>query len=50
LVTNFTGFAPLGTVLVAILGVSVAEHSGLLSATMRNMVMGEEANFQGTQP
>lgn len=40
LVTNFTGFAPLGTVLVAILGVSVAEHSGLLSATMRNMVMG----------
>jgi len=40
LVTNFTGFAPLGTVLVAILGVSVAEHSGLLSAAMRNMVMG----------
>ncbi len=39
LVTNFTGFAPLGTVLVAILGVSVAEHSGLLSALMRNMVM-----------
>jgi len=40
LVTNFTNFAPLGTVLVAILGVSVAEHSGLLSAAMRNMVMG----------
>ncbi|WP_448566445.1 AbgT family transporter [Thalassotalea ganghwensis] len=40
LVTNFTGFAPLGTVLVAILGVSVAEHSGLLSATLRNMVIG----------
>lgn len=40
LVTNFTGFAPLGTVLVAILGVSVAEHSGLLSAAMRSMVMG----------
>lgn len=40
LVTNFTGFAPLGTVLVAILGVSVAEHSGLLSAAMRGMVMG----------
>ena len=39
LVTNFTSFAPLGTVLVAILGVSVAEHSGLLSALMRNMVM-----------
>ncbi|KAA3639064.1 MAG: AbgT family transporter [Proteobacteria bacterium] len=40
LVTNFTGFAPLGTVLVALLGVSVAEHSGLLSAGMRSMVMG----------
>ncbi|MDP2559911.1 AbgT family transporter [Psychrobium sp. 1_MG-2023] len=40
LVTNFTGFAPLGTVLVALLGVSVAEHSGLLSAAMRGMVMG----------
>lgn len=45
LVTNFTGFAPLGTVLVAILGVSVAEHSGLLSATMRNMVMGASNRF-----
>ncbi len=39
LVTNFTGFAPLGTVLVALLGVSVAEHSGLLSTLMRSMVM-----------
>ncbi|WP_144394532.1 AbgT family transporter [Pleionea sediminis] len=40
LVTNFTGFAPLGTVLVAMLGVAVAEHSGLLSAAMRSLVMG----------
>ena len=40
LVTNFTGFAPLGTVLVAMLGVSIAEHSGLLSAAIRGMVMG----------
>lgn len=40
LVTNFTGFAPLGTVLVALLGVSVAEHSGMLSAAMRSLVMG----------
>ena len=39
LVTNFTGFAPLGTVLVALLGVSLAEHSGLLSTIMRSMVM-----------
>lgn len=40
LVTNFTGFAPLGTVLVAMLGVAVAEHSGLLSTAMRSLVMG----------
>lgn len=39
LVTNFTGFAPLGTVLVALLGVSVAEHSGLLSTLMRSLVV-----------
>lgn len=39
LVSNFTGFAPLGTVLVALLGVSVAEHSGLLSTAMRALVM-----------
>lgn len=40
LVTNFTNFAPLGTVLVALLGVSVAEHSGLLSASLRGLVIG----------
>jgi aminobenzoyl-glutamate transport protein len=39
LVTNFTGFAPLGTVLVALLGVAVAEHSGLLQTVMRAMVV-----------
>ena len=39
LVTNFTGFAPLGTVLVALLGVAVAERSGLLSTAMRALVM-----------
>lgn len=40
LVKNFTGFAPLGTVLVALLGVAIAEHSGMLSAAMRGLVMG----------
>lgn len=40
LVTNFTSFAPLGTVLVAMLGVAVAEHSGMLSTAMRALVMG----------
>lgn len=29
-VTNFTTFAPVGTVLMAIMGIGVAEHSGLL--------------------
>jgi aminobenzoyl-glutamate transport protein len=40
LVTNFTGFAPLGTVLVALLGVGVAERAGLLSAVIRQLVLG----------
>ncbi len=39
LVTNFTGFVPLGTVLVALLGVGVAERSGLLSAAIRGLVL-----------
>ena len=40
LVGNFAGFVPLGTVLVAMLGVGVAERSGLLSAAIRGMVLG----------
>jgi len=40
LVGNFTGFAPLGTVLVALLGVGVAERSGLLAAGIRALVLG----------
>ena len=39
LVTNFTGFVPLGTVLVALLGVGVAEKSGLISAAIRSLVL-----------
>ncbi|MFG0257250.1 MAG: AbgT family transporter [Phycisphaerales bacterium JB043] len=39
LVTNFTGFVPLGTVLVALLGVGVAEKSGLLTAIIRGLVL-----------
>ena len=39
LVTNFTGFAPLGTVLVALLGIGVAEGSGLIAAALRKLVM-----------
>jgi aminobenzoyl-glutamate transport protein len=39
MVTNFTSFAPLGTVLVALLGVGVAEHSGLIGASLRLLVL-----------
>ena len=35
LVTNFTSFAPLGTVLVAMLGIAVAEGSGLIGAALQ---------------
>jgi hypothetical protein len=38
LLPNFIGFAPLGSVLVCVLGLSVAEHSGLLAAVMRRIV------------
>jgi aminobenzoyl-glutamate transport protein len=39
LVTNFTSFAPLGTVLVAMIGIGVAEVSGLIGAVMRLLVL-----------
>ncbi|MEM9490964.1 MAG: AbgT family transporter, partial [Myxococcota bacterium] len=45
LVTNFTSFAPLGTVLVALLGVGVAERSGLLGAAIRAMVLRAPPNL-----
>ena len=37
-IENFTGFAPLGTVLVAMLGIGVAEKSGLIGTGLRLMV------------
>lgn len=37
-VTNFTGFAPLGTVLVAMLGVGVAEWTGLIGSTLKKLL------------
>lgn len=45
MVTNFTGFAPLGTVLVALLGIAVAEHSGLIGACMRGLVLAAPARL-----
>lgn len=44
LVTNFTSFAPLGVVLTAMLGIGVAEKSGVLSAAVRGMVLGASKN------
>jgi aminobenzoyl-glutamate transport protein len=39
LITNFTSFAPLGTVLVSLLGIAVAEHSGLIGTSLRLLVI-----------
>jgi aminobenzoyl-glutamate transport protein len=39
MVRNFTSFAPLGTVLVALLGIGIAEGSGLIGAVMRKLVL-----------
>lgn len=39
LITNFTSFAPLGTVLVSLLGIAVAEHSGLIGTSLRLIVI-----------
>jgi aminobenzoyl-glutamate transport protein len=39
MVTNFTNFAPLGTVLVAMLGIGIAEASGVINSGLRLMVI-----------
>lgn len=39
-ITNFSGFAPLGMVLVAVIGSSVAEKSGFLVALMQHFLGG----------
>lgn len=38
-VSNFTTFPPLGTVLIAMLGVGIAEATGFLSTTIRALVL-----------
>lgn len=38
MVTNFTSFAPLGTVLVAMLGIGIAESSGFIATVLRLVV------------
>ncbi|QQS38242.1 MAG: AbgT family transporter [Ignavibacteriales bacterium] len=39
MVNNFTSFAPLGTVLVAMLGIGIAEGSGLIGTVLRLLVI-----------
>jgi aminobenzoyl-glutamate transport protein len=39
MVDNYTGFAPLGIVMVALLGIGIAESSGLISAVIRLLVL-----------
>jgi aminobenzoyl-glutamate transport protein len=38
MVTTFTGFHPLGVVLVALLGVGVAEHTGFINASLKGLL------------
>lgn len=40
MVGNFTGFAPLGTVLVAIIGIGVCERSGLMAMLLKKVALG----------
>ncbi len=39
MVDNYTGFAPLGIVMVALLGIGIAESSGMISAAIRLLVL-----------
>lgn len=38
IVPNFTGFAPLGQVIIAMFGIGVAQHSGLVNACIRRCI------------
>ncbi|MCF8304763.1 MAG: AbgT family transporter [Bacteroidales bacterium] len=45
MVENFTGFAPLGVVLVAMLGIGVAESSGLIGSGLKLLVLSTPRRF-----
>ncbi len=45
MVTNFTNFAPLGTVLVSLLGIGIAEGSGLIGTALRKVVLAAPARL-----
>lgn len=42
---NFTGFTPLGYILALVIGVGLAEKTGLLEATMRSMASKVDAKY-----
>ncbi|MBR6432925.1 MAG: AbgT family transporter [Bacteroides sp.] len=45
-ITNFTGFAPLGLVIVAMFGIGVAQHSGFIDACIRRGVRSRRAPWR----
>jgi len=45
MVRNYTGFAPLGIVMVSLLGIGVAETSGLLKSAINSMLVKTPAKF-----
>ncbi|PLX14569.1 MAG: aminobenzoyl-glutamate transporter [Marinilabiliales bacterium] len=45
MVNNFTSFAPLGIVIVAMLGIGVAESSGLIAAAIRLLVINSPKKY-----
>lgn len=45
MVNNFASFPPLGLVLVVMMGVGVAEYSGLMNALLRRLLGGSSASF-----
>jgi len=45
MVTNYTSFAPLGTVLVAMLGIGLAESTGLIGTGLRLLVLSAPPRF-----
>ena len=44
-VSNFVQFAPVGTVLVAVMGIGIAEHSGLLSTVLKATLLRAPRKF-----
>lgn len=44
-ISNFTGFAPLGAVLIAMLGIGIADGSGLLKTALKHIVTKTPPSF-----